>query len=184
MLRRAVLTALAIVLLMCAAVPAQAGPRRHVERHVARVSVSAEGTGTLIAVTYKTGAREHVRFLHTRTPIERVAVADIDNDGDLDVLATPRDGVLMLWRNAGHGRFRLATVPGRTSHLDVRRSRYERLQRSDDGGQWDDDRYEAAMPRGPDFVAAAPVALVRSASVVFVRPVSGRRSSGRAPPAA
>jgi hypothetical protein len=44
-------------------------------------------------------------------PIDALTVADVDNDGDLDIHASARDGQLVLWRNAGNGQFRLATAP-------------------------------------------------------------------------
>jgi hypothetical protein len=36
-------------------------------------------------------------------PIDALAVADVDNDGDLDILASVRNGQLVMWRDAGNG---------------------------------------------------------------------------------
>jgi hypothetical protein len=53
----------------------------------------------------------------------------------------------------------------------------------EDTGQWDDDRYDAAMPRAPaPGVAIVRLAIVRSPAVHFPRPSSLHRFSGRAPP--
>src|SRR5262245_47014548 len=110
MVRRAVLPALAILLLISSVARVSAAARAPHARRLPRVTVSSEGAGTLIAVTYGSGPRAYVRLLHVREAIDRVALADVDNDGRLDVIAAPRSGALLLWRNAGHGRFSRAAV--------------------------------------------------------------------------
>jgi hypothetical protein len=168
--------ALLAILFVGGVVQAAAAPRAH---GVPLVTMSAEGHGTLIALHY-TGS--HVHFLHAREPLDRIALADIDHDGKVDIVAAPRDGVLMLWRNAGHGRFARATLPRDTQRLIARGPRITRVAQPDDGLQWGDDRHDAAMPRAPDAVADVPVAAVRLTTPVYVRPPSFRRFSGRAPP--
>lgn len=177
--RRAALALLAILFVMGTALPASAGHRRHA---TPRVTITAEGPGTLIALRYTCGHVEHVRFVHAREPIERVALADLDNDGRLDIVAAPRDGALMVWHNAGNGRFAPVALPHGAQRISPRSPRFSRVGRADDGWQWGDDRYDAAMPRAPDVVAVVPVSLVRVSSFVPVRPVSLHRSFGRAPP--
>jgi hypothetical protein len=174
--RRAALALMGAVLVAAAAIPAAAAPRAH---GTPRVTISAEGGGTLIALHYTTS---HVHFLHAREPLERVALADIDNDGNVDILAAPRDGALMLWRNAGHGRFARAALPRDSQRLTARGPRITHAVNPDEGSQWGDDRYDAAMPRAPDAVADVPIAAVRVTTPVYVRPASFRRLSGRAPP--
>jgi hypothetical protein len=174
--RRAAFALLAILSVAAAAVPAAAAPRAH---GTPRVTLSAEGDGTLIALQY---TPSHVHFLHAREPLERVALADIDNDGNVDILAAPRDGALMLWRNAGHGRFARAALPRGSTRLVARGPRITRFAEPDDGWQWGDDRHDAAMPRAPDAASDAPIAAVRVTTPVYLRPAPFRRFSGRAPP--
>jgi hypothetical protein len=175
-LRTAVRALLAIIVLAGGAVPAAAAPWGH---GVPRVTITAEGPGTLIALRY--GAA-HVHFVHTREALERVALADIDRDGHVDIVAAPRDGALMVWRNAGHGRFARIMLPRSTHRVVAREPRMTRLDKTDDGWQWGDERHDAALTRAPDVIGDVPVAAVRVTTPVYVRPVSFRRFSGRAPP--
>jgi hypothetical protein len=178
--RRTALALLAMVFVAVAAVPSVAAPRRH---GVPRVTISAEGPGTLISLRYGSGAESHFHFLHASEALDRVAVTDIDNDGYVDILAAPRDGALLLWRNAGHGRFALASLSRGTSFPVTRGPRIARIEKMDDGWQWGDDhRHDAAMPRAPSVRGDLPVAAVRVTTPVYVRPASLRRFSSRAPP--
>lgn len=174
--RRSALALLAILFVAGAGVPAAAAPRAH---GVPRVTISAEGPGTLIALHY---TASHVHFLHAREALERVALADIDNDGNVDILAAPRDGALMLWRNAGHGRFARAAPPRGQQRIAARGPHITHVERLDDGWQWGDEGHDAAMPRAPDVASDAPVFVVRITAPVYLRPASFRRSCGRAPP--
>jgi len=174
--RRAVLGLFACVFFAGAAVPAAAAPRAH---GVPRVTLSAEGAGTLISLRY--GA-SHIHVVHAAVALERVAVADIDSDGDVDIVAAPRDGDLLVWHNAGRGRFARAVLPHGVRRLAARGPSIGRLEKTDDGWQLGDDRYDAAMPRAPDVVVDVHVVAVRITSPVYVRPASFRRSCGRAPP--
>lgn len=176
--RRATL-ALLTILVVAVAGPAAAAPRHGVPR----VTISAEGPGTLISLRFGIGTASHVHVLHAGEVLERVALADVDNDGYVDVLAAPRDGAVMLWRNAGHGRFARATLPRAAQAPISRGPRVGRLVKPDEGWQWGDDRYDAAMPRAPDVASAVSIRPVRLTSPLYVRPAPFRRFSGRAPPA-
>ncbi|HWJ55202.1 MAG TPA: VCBS repeat-containing protein [Vicinamibacterales bacterium] len=153
MTRRLLLPALAVLLLAGGVTPASAGPESR--PHQPRITAGAVGW---------------------------LAVRDVDNDGDLDILVA-QNGVIRLWRNGGHGRFALATLPTHLS-LGARSPRLVAVDLPEEGPQWDDDRYDAAMPRAPAIAAVIPVALVRLPSPVALHPVSLRPSSGRAPPLA
>src|SRR5215831_6408452 len=104
MLRRLVLPVLTALLIFSSVTPALAAGRRTRVRHIARVSVQAEGRGSVIAVTYASGPRQHVRFLHSNAAIDRVVLTDVDKDGQQDILAALHDGDVQLWRNKGFGR--------------------------------------------------------------------------------
>ena len=175
--RRAVLGLLAFGFLVGAAAPAAAAPRVH---RVPVVTLSAEGAGTLISLRY--GA-SHIHLVHARVALERVVLADVDYDGDVDILAAPRDGDLLVWHNAGNGRFARAALPRDAGRLVARGPSVGRLEQADDGWQPGDERYDAALPRAPDVVADVHVVTVRVTSPVYVRPASFRRFGGRAPPA-
>jgi hypothetical protein len=182
MARRFVLPVLTVLLVLAAVVPASAARRAH-NRRITRVTVSAEGRGSVIAVTYG-GPRQRVRFLHSAEAIDRVALNDVNADGDVDILAAPRarDGAVVLWRNEGNGRFELATLRQQVRLQPSSGSRFVRVRRSDEGSQWGDERYDAAMPRAPSIATVEPIALVRILPLTLAPPTPVRRLSGRAPP--
>jgi hypothetical protein len=182
MLRRLVLPVLTVVLLISAAVPASAARRSTRVRHISRISVQADGHGSVIAVTYASGPRQHVKFLHSPTAIDRIALTDVDRNGEQDIIAAPHDGDLLIWRNRGMGRFTLGTLTRNARALGERGPRVVRFVRTDDLLQWSDERYDAAMPRAPSVsivVLAADVALPLSVPAPLI---SLRSPSGRAPP--
>ena len=123
-----------------------------------------------------------VHFVRAAETLERIALLDIDRDGDVDIVAAPREGSLIVWRNAGHGRFARVVPPRQTHLVASRESRLTRLDEADDGWQWGDDGHDAAMPRAPDAVADVSIAAVRVTTPVYVRPSAFRRLGGRAPP--
>ena len=182
MLRRLVLPVLTVLLIISAAVPAFAAPRRATRvRHISRVSVQADGHGSVIAVTYAAGTRQHVRFLHSAAAIDRVAVTDVDNDGQQDILAALHDGEVQLWRNKG-GRFSVASLPHDARPIAERGPRFLRGKHGDDGWLWGDERYDAALPRAPAIAVAGPIAFVGFPASFPAPRVSIRTASGRAPP--
>lgn len=168
-LRRSTLFALAALLVLGSVVPALASHGARHGRHA--------GSGSERLARF-------VRLIHTQEAIDRIALADIDNDGDLDILAARHDGTLKLWRNTGNGRFAPAVLPRGSHRMTSRGPRFVRVHRADEGSQWGDERYDAAMPRAPAAVIAIPIALVRAPIVGHLRPVFIRHSSGRAPPLA
>ena len=123
-----------------------------------------------------------VRVIESIDPIDALAVADVDNDGDLDILASARDGQLVMWRDAGNGQFRLATAP---PHRIVSRpvARIGRCHHAGAPIQAGDDRYDAALPRAPAVAADGPSAARFAVRFVSVSVPVRQRPSGRAPPA-
>src|SRR5262249_62396616 len=87
--------------------------RKHQPRRIDRVTLTPDGQGSVISVTFV--GRDHPRLLRSTDPIAAYTVADVDNDGDLDILATSDRSGLLLWRNAGRGRFVLASPATRRS---------------------------------------------------------------------
>ena len=183
MLRRLILPVLTAVLVVGTVVPAAAARRSGHAHRIARVSVQAEGHGSLIAVTFS-GSLHPVRFLHSRAAIDRIALRDVDNDGEPDILAAPRDGHLLLWHNQGHGQFLLATVPPDANAVPIRGPRFVLFRAADGEWQCGDVRYDLAVPRAGPRAAVAPLSLVRAALVSVHSPVPVRHLSGRAPPSA
>ncbi|HEY2432501.1 MAG TPA: VCBS repeat-containing protein [Vicinamibacterales bacterium] len=172
-----------VLLIVSAVLPASAATRRASRvRHIARVSVQREGRGSIIAVTYRSGPRLHIRFLHSATAIDRVALSDADYDGRQDILALPYDGRLQLWRNVGQGRFVLASLPGGIRLVAERGPRYLRYGSGDEASQWGDERYDAAMPRAPAAATVLPVALLTVSAPASAPLVSVPSRPGRAPP--
>jgi hypothetical protein len=181
MLRRLTLPVLTVLLIISAVLPAYAAPRRSRIRHISRVSVQAEGRGSVIAVTYAAGPRKHVRFLHSSIAVDRVALS-VNKDGEQDIVAALPDGDLQLWRNTGYGRFSVATIAHAVRPVSERGPRIVRYQDADDGWQWSEERYDAAMPRAPAIAAVDAVSVLRLPATVLAPLVAIRSSSGRAPP--
>ena len=100
--RRVLLAGIAALGTVAGASPAEAGHHHH---PISAVTLTPEGAGTVIRVTYGSPERPHTRTLRSRDAIDALAVADVDNDGDLDILAAREGGGLVLWRNAGRGHY-------------------------------------------------------------------------------
>jgi hypothetical protein len=161
---------------------AEAGAHRaHHGRRINSITLTPDGNGSLIAVMFI--GRSHPKLLRSADRIATYAVADVDNDGDLDIVATSSGTSLLLWRNAGRGRFVFAAIsrgriPASTPRLGTRR-----LVHADDGWVASEDRYDAAMPRAPGPHALVPVTAVFNRSNSFAPPTPLVPRSGRAPPA-
>jgi VCBS repeat protein len=182
-LRRALLVALTAW--VAGVTAASAAPHefhaRQSPRRLSAITFSPLGSGTAIRLTYAGRARPLVRVIESVDPIDALTMADVDNDGDLDILASARDGQLMLWRNAGNGQFRLAAAPPHRI-VTARAAHIGRCHHVDAPIQAGDDRYDAAMPRAPAVTAADPVPARFAVNFVCVPVPARQRPSGRAPP--
>jgi hypothetical protein len=132
--------------------------------------VNADTFVRLVAVQY------HVAF-------RRVVTADIDRDGDLDVLASGDRG-LSVWLNDGAGRLRVA-APRAPATLDVGPPRP--VWRDSGAGTADPIQNESQPPAGALHNAHAPPApaVTHSGSAADARRSQPARGSAvpRAPPA-
>jgi hypothetical protein len=181
--RRFLLSFVGALLLVGIAGPADAAPRRRHDRPIRAITLTPEGSGTLIRITYAGRAHAHVRLLRSCYPIDALAVADVDNDGDLDILAAKEGGGLVLWRNAGRGRFVFATAP--VQHMLSRReTAFRRVIITHAPDPSGDLRDGIAVARAPDAAAGlveVPHVARASSLVLCTFSVASR---GRAPPPA
>jgi len=157
----------------------EASNRRHHSRRIASITVTPEGSGSLLAVTFAGRGQPHL--LRTQDRISAYTVADVDNDGDLDILAASSGQGLLLWRNLGRGRFAVATLPPARAPAQPRVG-LRRVGHADEGFVAADERYDAAMPRAPGALAPVSVDAVFNAFIAFAPPTPVVRRSGRAPP--
>ena len=180
--RRVLLAALAALLAVLGASPASAAPAAHRNHpRISAITLTPEGSGTLIRITYHGATRPHTRILRSHEPIDALAVADVDNDGDLDILAARQGGGLVLWRNAGRGQYVVAMAPHRDT-LTPGGVAMRGVLETDEPMQSGDERCSAALPRAP-AAAADPVEtphVARASSLVLS--VFRSCSQGRAPP--
>ncbi len=164
-----------------AAVPAaaDAAPHRTHHRRIDSVTVRPDGQGSVIAITF--AGQPQPRILKSAEPLASYALADVDNDGALDIVATsPRHG-LVVWHNAGRGRF-ILTLPSRIRNPSPTSVGVKRLARVDEGLLAPDDRYDAPMPRAPAVGHPDPVTTVFSSAPSFTPATPSAQWSGRAPP--
>jgi len=180
-MRRLLLVALAAWVVGGTAASAATPDRPRHQRRVSAITFAPYGQGTVIRITYAGRLRPVVRVIESRDPIDALAVTDIDNDGDLDILASARGGTLVMWRNAGHGHFLLATAPDRRI-VNAPSERIGRCHHADAPIQAGDDRYDAAMPRAPAAAGSDPVAAQFAVRFVWAPVPFRQRPSGRAPP--
>jgi len=161
--------------------PASAADSARALRRVRSITLNPDGPGTLIRITYIGRVQPHVRVIRSREAIDALAIADIDDDGNPDILASARAGGLVMWRNAGHGDFRLATPPVRRmlSATGATIGRCHHVQAPIQAG---DDRYDAAMPRAPTLALESPVLAYFPSGSPSVLVSLRQRPSGRAPP--
>ena len=168
--------------LLAVVLPATAEAARHHgfrHRHITSITVIADGEGSLLAVRF--AGHPRARLIRSTDPIASYTVADIDNDGNLDILAASDRSGLLVWHNAGRGRFVLAAIsPRQLTHRPAPAAR--RVAHVDDGPLAADERYDAAMPRAPTHSGSDPAAAVQSAASPFAPSTSRLPRPGRAPP--
>jgi hypothetical protein len=173
------LLAAALLVLLAIAVPGVAAAHSHRERRINSVTVHADRGGTLIAIRFFHRARP--RLLHLAERVDAFVLRDIDNDGDLDIVAASHTRGLLLWRNAGRGHFELAGRPSTRPGRPPLRTLRHRLA-DKDGFAASDDRYDATAPRGPGPIHAEPAIHLAPRPIVFRPAPVSHPQHGRAPP--
>lgn len=180
-LQRLLLVVFTAGLVVGISAPASAADTSRATRHVRSITLSPDGSGTLIRITYIGRVQPHVRVIRSREAIDALAITDIDDDGNPDILASARAGGLVMWRNAGHGNFQLATPPARRL-LSATGATIGRCHHIEAPIQAGDDRYDAAMPRAPTLALESPVVAYFPSAAPSVPVPVRQRPSGRAPP--
>jgi hypothetical protein len=150
-----------------------------IDARIDTVRVAEQPDGTIVAV--KLRGRPRPRLLRSVERLVAIVIADVDADGDLDILAsTIRQGLLM-WRNVGRGHFVLARIPKARDALArvPRLSPDRRASAHDEPGEGGVD---GAIPRTD--TAGDPLVL---RALVLSKPVSPAPQyrlarTGRAPP--
>jgi hypothetical protein len=142
------------------------------------VRIVDQADGSVVSV--KLRGRLRPRLLRSVERLVSIVIADVDADGDLDILAsTIREG-LLLWRNGGRGHFVLARLPkARDALPGPRFSRVARARILEEPGESGADGAIPQTERGCDplvlrsflpFESFSPLAQYRVAP------------TGRAPP--
>jgi len=146
--------------------------RIEVSRRPGLVAVRLSGTG-------------HWLCFGTNDLIVRVVVADVDRDGDSDVVAETRGSGLRFWINKGSGRFALRMPHPRSRTLRAHHSRRivrgVQVLHDDNSALNDPNRLLAVLPSplGDALIAAAPVPLAADAPPAKF---THCRSDARGPP--
>jgi len=143
------------------------------------VRFANQADGSVVSV--KLRGRPRPRILRSVERLVAIVIADVDADGDLDILAATIRQTLVLWRNAGRGHFVLTRLPKARNALGrvPRVSRDRRVSAHDQPGESSAD---SAIPRtghGGDPLVLRSFVLSESFS-----PLAEYRAAptGRAPP--
>jgi hypothetical protein len=160
--------------------PASADPARTpLDARIDAIRVSDQADGTIVSVKLRGRARP--RILRSVERLAAIVIADVDADGELDIVAATIRQTLVLWRNAGRGHFVLARLPKARDALArvPRVSREKRASAQDEPGEGSaDPAISDVETRGEPPVLRS---LVRSESF---SPLAQYRvaATGRAPP--
>ncbi len=146
---------------------------------VLAVRIAEDAAGSAVAV--KLSGAQHAPMLRVGDHLASVALADVDADGDLDILAASTRADILLWRNTGRGRFVLTHLPKpRNALIRTPRASGRRATLSHDQvGEGDGD---PALPRVE--IARDPLSLQSFFTSESFSPLTRNRvaPTGRAPP--
>ena len=88
---------------LAAAGTASAAPAATPDSGISAVNVADDAHGSVVRVSL--AGRHRPRLLRSVERLAAIVIADVDFDGDLDIVAATVRDRLVLWRNAGRGRF-------------------------------------------------------------------------------
>jgi hypothetical protein len=155
-----------------------------------------DGDGIRDQIEFKRGSRDlAIRFsstqrwqrLHVRDLIVRFVLADVDRDGDADLIANTGASGLHVWINKGRGFFAARTRPARPRHIRISRQHARPAVRGvpslggDDSTLNDRTRLSivAAAPARARLMAVCEAPLPGRAPLANI---AGRRRAPRGPP--
>jgi hypothetical protein len=169
----------ALVAILACAGPASAASRHHqVWRTIIRL-IPLPGGGTIIHVH---GAGHGRMTVLSRDTIAAAAVRDIDADGDLDIIASGGQG-LVVWHNLGAGRYALAPSPAKRS-LDRRSAPgIAAARESDRTSGISEERQQLAAENWPLTARVTPAVCLIPSVTIRVHCPAADTHAGRAPPA-
>jgi hypothetical protein len=166
-------------LLAVARAAAAEAPSAALDSRIDAVRVADQPDGSVVAV--KLHGRTRLRLLRSVEHLAAIVIADVDADGDLDILASTIRQGLLLWRNAGRGHFVLARLPKARDALGgvPRASHGTHASRDDQPGEGSADSATPRAARGSDPLVLRSFVLFESFSILAQYRVA---PTGRAPP--
>jgi hypothetical protein len=149
------------------------------DARIDRVRIADQTDGSLVSVELH--GRPRPRLLRSVERLVAIVIADVDADGDLDILASTIRHGLLLWRNAGRGHFVLARLPKARDALGgaPRASGATPSAAHDEPGEGSADSALAHVDRGGDPLVVRSFLLVECLSPL---PDYRVAPTGRAPP--
>jgi len=166
--------------LLAGARPATAeSARAPLDPRIHSIGLADRPDGSVVSVELQGSTR--LRLLRSVEHLAAIVLADVDADGDLDILASTIRQGLLLWRNAGHGHFVLARLPKARDALGAapRVSRGTQAGLDDEPGEGSADSAIPRAERGSDPLVLRSFVLFESFTVLAQYRVA---PTGRAPP--
>jgi hypothetical protein len=175
------LVPIVLFVLLATARPAAAEvSRTPLDTRIDAVRVADQADGSIVSI--KLRGRTRPRIVRSVERLVAIAIADVDADGELDILAATIRHTLVLWRNAGRGHFVLARLPKARDALArvPRVSRDKHASAHDEPGEGSPDTAISHIETDGDPLVLRSLVLSESFS-----PVAQYRAAatGRAPPA-
>jgi hypothetical protein len=154
-------------------------PKTPTDTRIEAVNVSDQADGSIVSV--KLRGRTRPRILRSVERLVAIVIADVDADGELDIIASTIRQSLLFWRNAGRGHFVLARLPKARDALArvPRVSRDKRATAHDEPGEGAADEAVSRADGSGDPLVLQSFVLSESFSPLAQSRVA---PTGRAPP--